>query len=290
MVGIKVRRWVNQVANDDHMVFEALLQAQSKGETAALATVVSVTGSVPRHEGAKMLVRRDGSIVGTVGGGAMESLVIKEALAALADGKTRMPTYTLNDLASGDPGICGGTVQVFIEPVGGSPTLLIIGGGHVGKALAELGKWAGYRVVVSDDREDYCNPEYLPGMDDYIVCKPSEITTHANITSTTYIAAVTRGLPVDIDLIPSLLSTEAAYIGLIGSRRRWALTVKALREHRGLDASRLERIYAPIGLELNAETTQEIAVSILAQITMIRRGGDGQPMHRPGNEVEASLA
>jgi xanthine dehydrogenase accessory factor len=260
------------------VVFEALLAVQAAGEPAALATVVKVQGAVPRHEGSKMLVRADGSIVGTVGGGMMESRVIQEALAAMQDGQTRMPNYTLNDITAGDAGICGGTVQIFIEPLGVAPTLLVIGIGHVGKALAELGKWAGYRVVISDDREAFCNPDYLPGMDGYVVCKPGQITQHMKINQRTYVAAVTRGLPVDIDLIPALLATDAVYIGLIGSRRRWALTVKQLQEERGVTAEQLGRVYAPIGLELGAETPHEIAVSILAQIIMLRRGGDGQPM------------
>ena len=276
--------------DDSKAVFEALVAAQEQGEPVALATVVSVKGSVPRHEGSKMLVRRDGSIVGTVGGGAMESRVIKEALDAIQDGQTRMPSYTLNDLASGDPGVCGGTIHVFIEPMGIAPTLLVIGIGHVGKALAEVAKWSGYRVLVSDDREAYCNPDYLPGMDGYIVCKPGEIVQRAPITKQTFIAAVTRGMPVDLDLIPSLLATEAPYIGLIGSRRRWALTAKTLREQRGLTDAQLQRIHAPIGLELQAETPQEIAISIMAEIIMVRRGGSGQPMQWMGDveAVEAS--
>jgi xanthine dehydrogenase accessory factor len=272
---------------EDGAVYEALLAAKTAGETAALATVVSVAGSVPRHTGSKMLVRADGSILGTIGGGAMESRVIQEALAAMHDGQTRMPSYTLNDISAGDAGICGGTVQVFIEPIGVAPTLLVIGIGHVGKALAELGKWSGYRVVISDDREAFCNPDYLPGMDGYVVCKPGDITQHVSVNARTYVAAVTRGLPVDIDLIPVLLKTDAAYIGLIGSRRRWAITVKQLKEERGLTDAQLDSIYAPIGLELNAETPQEIAVSILAQIIMLRRGGDGQPMKASAIQNEA---
>jgi xanthine dehydrogenase accessory factor len=263
---------------EDRVVYEALLAAQAAGEPAVLATVISVQGSVPRQAGSKMLVRADGTIVGTVGGGMMESRVIQEALDAMRDGQTRMPSYSLNDIKAGDAGICGGTVQVFIEPVGAAATLLVIGIGHVGKALAELGKWAGYRVVISDDREEFCNPTYLPGMDGYVVCKPGQITQHTIVNARTYVAAVTRGLPVDIDLIPALLATDAAYIGLIGSRRRWAITVNDLREKRGLTNEQIGRVYAPIGLELNAETPQEIAVSILAQIIMLRRGGDGQPM------------
>ncbi|MBA3875284.1 MAG: XdhC family protein [Anaerolineae bacterium] len=270
--------------SEDRAVFEAALAAKEQGELVALATVVSVTGSVPRHTGSKMLVRQNGLIVGTVGGGAMEALVVKEALVAIQDGKTRMPSYTLNDLANGDPGICGGTVQVFIEPVGAAPTLFVIGGGHVGKALAELGLWSGWRVILSDDRHAYCNPEYVKGLAGYVVCKPSQITEQVTINTQTYIAAVTRGLPVDIDLVPALLATNAAYIGLIGSRRRWALTMKALREERGLKDADFKRIYAPIGLELNAETPQEIAISIMAQITMLRHGGDGTAMRWTGDE------
>ncbi len=255
-----------------------------------MTTVVSVQGSVPRHTGSKMLVHADGSIVGTVGGGAMEAQVIKAALVALVDGQTRMPTYKLNNLEDGDPGICGGTVQVFIEPLGLKPTLLVIGGGHVGKALAQLGKWTGYRVILSDDRPEFCNADYLPGLDAYVVCKPDEVTQQIAINPQTYIACVTRGLPVDVNLMPALLATDAPYIGLIGSRRRWALTVKALKTERGLSESQLARIYAPIGLELEAETPEEIAISILAEITMLRRGGTGKPMRWIGEVEDSELA
>jgi xanthine dehydrogenase accessory factor len=124
-------------------------------------------------------------------------------------------------------------------------------------------------------------------MDGYIVCKPGEITQHTAITPQTYIAAVTRGMPVDLDLIPPLLATDAPYIGLIGSRRRWALTVSALKEQRRLADDQLQRIHAPIGLELQAETPQEIAVSIMAEIIMVRRGGSGQPMQWIGEIAEA---
>src|SRR5687768_12860562 len=240
--------------DDVKAVYEALLEAQSRGEPAALATVVKVEGSMPRHEGSKLLVRADGSIVGTVGGGAMEARVIQEALDSLNDGESRLRSYTLNSLEDGDPGVCGGTAQIFIEPLALIPTLLVIGGGHVGRALADLGKWAGYRVLLSDDREAFCNPDYAPGLDGYIVCKPHEIARHITPNRETYIAAVTRGMPVDLTLIPALLETEAAYIGLIGSRRRWSLTEKALLEQHTLTETQLARIRAPIGLELEAET------------------------------------
>jgi xanthine dehydrogenase accessory factor len=209
----------------------------------------------------------------------MESRVISDAQAAMRDGQPRVASYTLNNLADGDPGVCGGTAEIFIEPIGTPPTLLVIGCGHVGKALAELGKWTGFRVVVSDDRADFCNPEAIPGMDAYIVAAPVDVPQKVQFTTQTYIAAVTRGLPVDVYLIPALLRTpvHVPYIGVIGSRRRWALTVKAL-EANGISAEEIARIHAPIGLELQAETPQEIALSIMAEIVMVRNGGDGRPM------------
>jgi len=272
---------------DDHLeVYAALLDVHRQGQQAALATVIETQGSMPRHTGSKMLVYADGSIVGTVGGGAMESLVIKAAKSAISEGRTRVENYSLNNLEDGDPGICGGSARIFIEPIDAAPTLLVIGGGHVGKAVSELGKWLGYRVVLNDDRIEYANEDYVPGLDQYLVCKPAEISNVLRITPNTYVAAVTRGLPVDIDLIPVLLATSARYIGLIGSRRRWALTIRALKEKHGLDETDLQRVHAPIGLELEAESPKEIALSIMAEITMIRRGGSGHPMRWMGNVTE----
>jgi xanthine dehydrogenase accessory factor len=268
----------NRLNNTDTPdIFSTIVSARENGQALVLVTITRVIGSVPRHAGSKMLVWPDGHIIGTVGGGAMEARVIQEAQDAFADGQPRMVSYTLNSPVDGDPGICGGTVEVFIEPLLAAPTLLVIGCGHVGKALAALGQWLGYRVVVSDDRAEFCNEAIIPDMAGYVVCPSAEVPKNIAIDRHTYVAAVTRGLPVDLDLIPALLATPAAYLGLIGSRRRWALTIKALEE-RGITRDQLARIHAPIGLELQAETPQEIALSIMAEITSIRRGGNGQPM------------
>lgn len=271
---------------DTRAVFEAVVAAQAHGEAAVLATIIAAHGSAPRHTGSKLLLRADGSFVGTVGGGLMEAKVVAVAREALRDGQPRTETYVLNDLSQGDPGVCGGTVTVFIEPIAAPPTLVVIGGGHVGRALAELAKWMEFRVVLSDDRPAFCSPEYLPGMDEYLVCAPADVTQRLTIGPDTMIAAVTRGLPIDIHLIPALLATPATYIGLIGSRRRWALTVKALMDERGFSREQLARVRAPIGLELEAETPKEIAVSILAEIIMLRQGGTGQPMRWLGEADE----
>lgn len=263
--------------NEDRAVLEAALTAQHEGRAAALAIVVETQGSVPRQPGSKMLVWQDGQIVGTVGGGQMEALVIAEAQQALRDGQCRMFTYNLADLDAGDPGVCGGTMKIYVEPLLPPPTVLVIGCGHVGKAVAELAKWLGYHVIVADDRPGYATPEQLPGMDGYVEAAPHELAAKVAITTFTYVVAVTRGLNVDETLLPALLKTPAPYIGLIGSRRRWALTVQALREQ-GVSPEDLARVHAPIGLSIGAETPKEIAVSILAEIIQVQRGGSGESL------------
>jgi xanthine dehydrogenase accessory factor len=260
------------------IIFTALAEAAKTGETLALVTIIRTQGSMPRHAGARMLVRPDRTILGTVGGGAMEAQVIDEALAALQDGASRTRSYTLNSLEAGDPGVCGGTAELFIEPIFSAPVLLVIGAGHVGQALADLGRWLGFRVILSDDRAELCNPSVVPGLADYVVCSPADLPDQMTITRQTCIAIVSRGVGLDLPLIPRLLDTPAAYIGVIGSQRRWAVTVSALIEQFGLTEQALSRIRAPIGLELQAETPKEIALSILSEIVMLRRGGTGLPM------------
>jgi xanthine dehydrogenase accessory factor len=243
-----------------------------QGTPCALVTVIQTSGSVPRHEGSKMLVGADGGLLaGTIGGGEMESRVVKLAVESITDGQSRITSYQLADPASGDPGVCGGTVEVFIEPLLPSPTLVVIGAGHVGRALTHLAKWLGFRVVVTDDRVGACTPEHCPGADVYLPGSLAEQLANVSITPHTYVALVTRGYPIDVNALPVLLNSPAAYIGVMGSERRWLTAVKALQE-KGVSDALLARVRAPIGLELNAETPEEIAVSIMAQIIALRRG------------------
>jgi xanthine dehydrogenase accessory factor len=179
-------------------------------------------------------------------------------------------------------------VEVFIDPVRPTPTLLVIGGGHVGRALVHLGQWLGFRVAVSDDRPEYATPEAAPGADEYLPLSVAELARTFQFHSETYIVMPTRGVLLDVDALPHLLAQPHAYLGVIGSRRRWATTAKALLE-RGVPPERLARVHAPMGLELNAETPEEIAVSVLAEIIMLRRGGTGRPMQWTG-AVEAEPA
>lgn len=258
-------------------IFQALANLEAEDGSGALCTIIRSRGSTPRHIGSKMLVYEDGSFTGTVGGGEVEARVIREAVDALRDGKPRLLSYDMIDPQQGDPGVCGGQLEVFVEPILARPVLLIIGGGHVGKAVAHLARWIGFRVIVSDDRPEFCTSEANPDADQLLPVKMGELTSRMKITSQTYIVLTTRGVNVDIEGLPALLDSKAAYIGVIGSRRRWALTRKTLIEA-GVSEDRLNEVHSPIGLELNAETPEEIAVSILAEVLMVRGGASGQKM------------
>jgi xanthine dehydrogenase accessory factor len=258
-------------------IYKALVELEEKGEGGILCTIISSRGSTPRHQGSKMLVYPDGHMIGTVGGGEVENRVLKEALEAYQEGSNRVLTYNMVNPKEGDPGVCGGSLEVFVEPILPRPVLVIIGGGHVGKALAHLAKWLKYKVVISDDREEFCNKEFQPDGDEYYPVAMKHLPENMPITPYTYLVLTTRGSNVDVEGLPALIDCPAAYLGIIGSRRRWLVTRKALLEN-GIPEEKLNRIHSPIGLELNAETPEEIAVSIMGEIMMIRNGGTGQAM------------
>jgi xanthine dehydrogenase accessory factor len=269
-------------------IYRAITELEETNQPAALCTVVKTAGSTPRHDTSKMLVYPDARILGTVGGGEMENRVIKEALSAISDGKSRLLKYSMTDPKRGDPGVCGGQVEVFVEPIQPRPVLVVIGAGHVGKALAHLAHWLGFYVVVNDDRPEFSTPEAVPHAHEYHPVPLSELPQHLTITPWSYLVLTTRGSNVDVVGLPALLETPAAYIGVIGSERRWATTRKHLKEA-GISDELLNRVHSPIGLELNAETPEEIAVSIMAEIIMLRGGGDGRVMKsKPVGENQAA--
>lgn len=235
-----------------------------------------------------MLIHEDGRIEGTVGGGDLEHRVIQAALGALKDGQTQYLHYTFRDLEQGDVGVCGGEMEVFVEAIRPRPTIVVVGAGHVGSSVAHLASWLGYRVIVTDDRPDYANPETVPDAEEYIVSPLAELPEKMEITSDTYVMLTTRGLPVDVEGLPPLLDSKAAYIGVIGSKRRWAVCAQELAE-RGVPPEKIARVNSPMGLELNAETPEEIALSMLAEIVMLRRGGTGEDMaHEPKREQKGA--
>ena len=265
-------------------IYQALSEVEKNNESAALCTVVKSVGSTPRHVGSKMLVYPDGRFIGTVGGGDLEHRVLDEAWIAIGDGEARLLTYTMADPSRGDPGVCGGTVDVFVEPLLPPPMVVVIGAGHVGKAVVHLAKWLGFRVAVSDDRPEFCNPEATPGADAYYPVPMGDLANHLSINKRTYIVITSRGANVDVQGLPGLLEAEAAYIGVIGSRRRWLTTAKGLKA-KGIPEEKIGRVHSPMGLELNAETPEEIAVSIMAEILMLRDKGTGKPMKTKQTDV-----
>jgi len=258
-------------------IYQVLAEIESKGGSVVLCTVIASQGSTPRHEGSKMLVYPDGRTVGSVGGGELEEQVVEAAKEALNDGKPRTVVFSMDDPKPGDPGVYGGTVTVFVEPILPSPTIVVIGAGHVGRAVVHLAKWLGFRVVVSDDRAEFCTSEATPGADVYLPCPLAELPSQYPISNTHYLILTTRNAMVDVSGLPALLETPAAYIGIIGSKRRWMHTQRLLLEG-GVSEERLNRVVSPMGLELKAETPEEIALSILSEIVMLWRGGDGERM------------
>jgi len=261
-------------------IYRVIAELETAHQSAVLCIVVKTSGSTPRHSTSKMLVYPNGQILGTIGGGELENRVIKEALSSLQDGKPRNLAYSMTDPGRGDPGLCGGHVEVFVEPILPSPMLVVVGGGHVGKAVAHLAKWLGFRVAISDDRTEFCDLETNPDADEFYPVPLAELPLNLTITPQTAIVLTTRGSNVDVAGLPALLDTQAGYIGVIGSRKRWNTTLKMLNQQGILD-EKLARIHSPIGLGIGAETPEEIAVSILAEILMLRGGGSGSPMQKP---------
>ncbi len=254
----------------DRQLLSELTDAIERGEPAVLATVIATDRSVPRHAGSKMLLLGDGRQVGSVGGGEMESRVIDAGREAMVDGRTRRFDFDLVDPASGDPGVCGGSVSIYLEPYMPEPTLLVIGCGHVGKAVVELADWLGYRIVAIDDRTELARPELLPGADLVVGGPLPDVLAEIGIDERTHAVVVSRNVSVDLEVLPLLLDSPAASIGVMGSSRRWATTRERLLAT-GLAEEAVARVRAPIGIELHAETPEEIALSILSEIVLHRR-------------------
>ena len=250
-------------------ILKKVVDYSENGLAVCLCIVINTEGAVPRHAGSKMLVFLDGRTEGTVGGGGVEEETRRAALDSLKDGKTRLVTHDLNADNAGSAGTCGGRVTVYVEPQITRPTLLILGAGHVGRSVARLAQQLQFRVVVTDDRAELCNREDFPGDVEFLVMPLSEVPSKLSINQQTYIVGVTRGSDVDIEGLPAILGTEPAYLGLIGSLRRWDHTRRVLLEN-GLPEEKLQKVKTPIGLNIKAETPDEIAVSILAEVIMAK--------------------
>ena len=257
----------------NHEVFAALGEALSRGEEAALVTIVASNGSTPQRVGAKMLVFGDGRIVGTVGGGCYENDAIGKARQVLQTRKPQTVKYDLNDDFAEETGlVCGGQMEVFIEPIEASPAVYIFGAGHVGYYLARMVHEAGFAVHVIDDRAAFANRERFPFATDVIVDDIPQWLQNTPLLPTAYAVIVTRGHRNDLDALRALAPQPLRYIGLIGSRAKVARLYEQLLSDTPIDPAMLERVHAPIGLDIGAVTPQEIAVSIAAELIAVRRG------------------
>jgi xanthine dehydrogenase accessory factor len=249
-------------------IYEEVLRLKRQGRASAIATIVECRGSSPQKQGAKMLVRDDGSILGTLGGGCLEADVVQAALMAMKDGSPLTLPFELTEREGGL--VCGGTVLVYIEPILLEPHLIILGAGHVGKTLSKLARFTGFRVTVIDDRKEFANRENVPDANDLVVTGFERAFEQVPGEKDTFIVVATRGHNHDLDAVKAALRTDAAYIGLLGSRRKKALLQKAL-EAGGFSQEDISRVMIPVGIDIGSVTPEEIAVSIMAQIVQRRR-------------------
>jgi xanthine dehydrogenase accessory factor len=253
-------------------VFKALTDALERGEGAALVTIVAARGSTPQRIGAKMLVFADGRLVGTIGGGCYENDAFWKAREAITSRKPTLVHYELSDDFAEESGlICGGQMDVYIEPIEPSPELYIVGAGHVGFHLAHLAHEVGFRVHVVDDREKFANRERFPTAAEVLADDIPTWLARTTLPPHGYAVIVTRGHTNDLEALRALAPRELRYLGLIGSRAKVARIYEALTADPTM-AVHLERVHAPIGLDIGAITPQEIAVSILAELIAVKHG------------------
>ncbi|HZB25225.1 MAG TPA: XdhC/CoxI family protein [Vicinamibacterales bacterium] len=269
-------------------VLSAAADALRRGEAVALVTIVRAKGSTPQRSGAKMLVFADGRTIGTIGGGCYENEALCKARDALFTGRSALLHFELNDDFAQENGlVCGGQMDVHIDPLAPTPRLYVIGAGHVGHHLARVAHESGFRVHVVDDREKFANRERFPAAEEIVVAHIPEWLHGAEIPASAYVAVVTRGHQHDLEALRALAACDLRYLGLIGSRAKVARIYDALAAE-GMPAECLERIRAPIGLEIGAVTPAEIAVSIVAELIAVRRGVSTRALSmagvRPGSD------
>ncbi|MFO0983194.1 MAG: XdhC/CoxI family protein [Planctomycetota bacterium] len=254
-------------------VFEEVVRLQRAGEPAALATIIGVAGSSPAKEPMKMVVRADGSCVGSVGGGCFEDDIRKSALDVIRDERAVRRTYRLTEDESPGAGlVCGGEVEVYIEPIT-APSLVVFGGGHVSKAVVELAAKVGFRVVVTDDRAEYARADRFPAAIETWSLPLAEAAARLIVGPQTYVLVMTRDHRLDREVLRLLSERqlEPRYLGMIGSKSKVAAAFAALRES-GVAESFLRSVRAPVGLSINAKLADEIAVAIVAELIAVRRG------------------
>jgi xanthine dehydrogenase accessory factor len=255
-------------------VFEEIVRLGRLGQKCALATIVQVRGSIPSFETAKLLVREDGSILGTVGGGCVEAEVWNAAREVMESEQPRKLSFSLGQDAAYDNGlICGGQLDVFVEPILPQPAAFIFGAGHISKGLAKIAGLAGFRTVIIDDRETFANRERFPDAGEIYADEYENVFPQLQVNESSYLIIVTRGHRDDMRILKWAVTTNARYVAMIGSKRKVIGVVKELQQE-GIPPGAFERIHAPMGFEIGAVTPEEIAVSVVAEMIAVRRNPD----------------
>lgn len=255
-------------------IFDEIVRLRKLGQKCAVATIVEVNGSIPSFESAKILVREDGSMIGTIGGGCVEAEVWNAAREVIETEKPRHLTFTLGQDAAYDNGlICGGQLNVFVEAVIPQPRAIIFGAGHVSKSLSKIASIAGFETVVVDNREQFANKERFPEAAEVLAEEYEDVFPKLLVNSSSYIVIVTRGHRDDMRVLRWAVTTPARYIAMIGSKRKTIAVVKEL-EKEGFPREAFEKIFAPMGFEIGAITPEEIAVSVVAEMIASRRAPD----------------
>src|SRR6185437_11752510 len=256
-------------------VFSELVRLRGLGQKCALATIVEVRGSIPSYESAKLLVREDGSLVGTIGGGCVEAEVWNAAREVLETERPKRLTFNLGQDAAYDNGlICGGQLEVFVEPVLPIPTAFIFGGGHISKSLSKAATLAGFNTVVIDNREAFANRDRFPEAEAVLAAEYEESFPNLTITENSYLVIVTRGHRDDMRVLKLAIATPARYIAMIGSKRKVLNVIREL-EKEGVPREAFDRLHAPMGLDIGAISPEEIAIAVTAEMIAVRRNATG---------------
>jgi xanthine dehydrogenase accessory factor len=252
-------------------LYDEIVRLRKLGQKCAVATIVQVNGSIPSFESAKILVREDGSFLGTVGGGCVEAEVWNAAREVMQEERPRQMNFSLGQDAAYDNGlICGGQLSVFVEPVIPQPRLFVFGAGHISKSISKIATMAGFATVIVDNREAFANRDRFPEADEIHSSEYEEVFPKLTIRDTSYIVIVTRGHRDDMRVLRWAVETNAKYIAMIGSKRKVIGVVKEL-EKENVPRAAFERIFAPMGLDIGAITPEEIAISIVAEMIATRR-------------------
>jgi len=269
-------------------ILDEAVRVAEGGEPVAIVTVVATEGSTPRKAGARMLVRADGRLVGTVGGGKLEADLVARAREVLASGRPELVSFELTGEGAGGL-VCGGTVRAFVEALEAAPTLLLFGGGHISAAVARLARPLGFRVEVADDRPEQVSPERFPDADRRLSVAFAEAASKMTRGPQSYAVVATRAFETDLEALGSVVPGTLRFVGVLGSRTKAAKLQEALRA-RGVPEESLAQVRSPLGLSIGAQTPEEIAVSIVAELVSVRRGSpETAPARRSGPPPAADL-